>query len=250
MKKRFIIQLSILSIFSLFFGCATKVYQTKSIEYNTYRINKTDIPKNEITKLLTPYADSVNNSMNGIIGSFDMEMNKAQPESNLGNFMADAFLVMARKKYNTNVDIAFMNSGGIRLNTISPGNITTGKIFELMPFDNILLLLKIKGAILKELFDHISNRGGWPIAGATHNIMNKKAENILINGKALNLNEIYTITISDYVANGGDDCIMLKGIPQINNGYLQRDALLEYVKIQTANGKKVIANVEGRVKKL
>ena len=34
---------------------------------------------------------------------------------------------------------------------------------------------------------------------------------------------------NDYVANGGDDCTMLKPIPQLNNGYIFRDAVFDYL---------------------
>lgn len=69
----------------------------------------------------------------------------------------------------------------------------------------------------------------------------------MINGKPLDLNATYTVAHSDYVANGGSDCSMLKSVPQINKGYLMRDAILEYVSMQTAAGKTIQPIIENRV---
>jgi 2',3'-cyclic-nucleotide 2'-phosphodiesterase (5'-nucleotidase family) len=144
--------------------------------------------------------------------------------------------VMAEKKYGVKPDVAFVNYGGIRLPSVKAGIITRGKIYELFPFDNILLLVKIKGTVLQQFLDHISNRGGWPVAGMTMQIKNNKAVQVVIQGQPLDLNKDYTIALGDYTANGGDDAFMLKGLPQTNNGYLMRDALIDYAsKLKTIN---------------
>lgn len=192
--------------------------------------------------------------MNGVIGYVEKNMDKKLPESELGNFMADAYLHMAREKYNTQVDAAFMNYGGIRLNQIPVGNITTGRIFELMPFDNLLVLQKIKGSVLQEFLDLTANKGGWPVAGITMEIkdlpegqVGKKAVEIMIGGKRLDPESVYTVTNSNFVANGGENADMLKSIPQIVNGYLMRDALFDYIKWLKSQGRNISASVENRV---
>ena len=78
-------------------------------------------------------------------------------------------------------------------------------------------------------------------------IKDKKAVNVNINGKSLDVNASYTIVNSDYVANGGSDCIMLKGIPFSNKGYLLRDALIEFVTGLTQQGKPLDFTIEKRV---
>jgi 2',3'-cyclic-nucleotide 2'-phosphodiesterase (5'-nucleotidase family) len=183
-----------------------------------------------VQKFLQPYRDSLNSSMTEVLGQLETDLEKKQPECTLGNFMADAMYMMAQKKYSITPDAAFMNFGGIRLPSLKAGTITKGKMYELFPFDNILLLVKIKGEVLQQFLDHISGRGGWPVAGMTMQIQNKKAVNVLIGGKALDAAKEYIIALGDYTANGGDDAAMLRGLPQINNGYLMRDALIDYVK--------------------
>lgn len=232
------------------FACSPRVYRTDSLTYTGYRIKQDARKDPAINNMLTKYRDSVNSTMNGVIGNIANNLEKSQPECSLGNFMADAMMYGAGESFKRNVDGAFMNYGGIRLTQISKGPITTGKIFELMPFDNILVLQEMKGSQLKTFLDHISGRGAWPAAGITYDVKDKKAVNIMIKGKPLDENATYTICNSDYVANGGDDCSFLKAIPQINNGTLVRDALLNYVRHQTAMGMSIEAKVEGRVKKV
>jgi 2',3'-cyclic-nucleotide 2'-phosphodiesterase (5'-nucleotidase family) len=185
--------------------------------------------------------------MNNVVAVAGAELAKSQPEGALGNVLADAMLVKARASYKCNVDIAVINYEGIRLNSIPAGNITKGKIFELSPFDNILVLIKINGKLLQEFLNHISNKGGWPVSGVQWQIKNKIAINVIINGKPIDITAMYTIALTDYIANGGDDCIMLKSIPQINNGYLFRDAIMEYFADINKQGKEIVAQIENRV---
>ena len=78
-------------------------------------------------------------------------------------------------------------------------------------------------------------------------LKNKKAINVIIGGKALDPNAVYTVANSDFLANGGDNADMLRTIPQISNGYLMRDAILDYIKKLKSQGKNISANIENRV---
>ncbi len=184
--------------------------------------------------------------MNAVIGFSVYGLSKKQPESNIGNFMSNAMLAMATEKFKTKVDAAFVNYGGIR-SYVPKGDITPGKIYELMPFDNMIVLQKISGATLQEFLNHIASRNGWPVAGISFGIKEKQAVNVLINNQPLNLNATYTIANSDYVANGGDNCEMLKKIPQQNINLIFREALIDYVKQQTALGNSIDAKTENRI---
>jgi 2',3'-cyclic-nucleotide 2'-phosphodiesterase (5'-nucleotidase family) len=176
-----------------------------------------------------------------------MTLDKKQPEGTLGNVLADAMLAMAKDNYKTNVDLAIMNAGGIRLPSIAAGNITRGKIYELSPFDNVLVLLKVKGEVLQQLVDVAALKGGWPCAGISYQMKNKKAVNIVIGGTPLNVDATYTIALVDYIANGGDNCDMLRNIPQQNNGYLFRDAVIQYFSKMQQQGKQINGSLENRV---
>ncbi len=227
-------------------SCHT-AYESQSLQYKGYRINDSLQKNGSLQSMLQPYSDSVNKSMNDVVGRATQSLEKGQPESTLGNFMVDAFFIMAKEKYNVPVDAAFLNHGGIRLTQLPAGNVTRGKIFELMPFDNLLILQKLKGDVIQQFLDLTAGKGGWPVAGITMQIKDKKAVNVMIGGKPLDPNAVYTTVNSDFLANGGDNADMLRPVPQITNGYLMRDALFDYIIKLKSQGKDISAKTENRV---
>ena len=62
--------------------------------------------------------------------------------------------------------MAVMNKGGIRCNMPS-GDITRGLIMQMLPFDNRIVLLDIKGSDLAAGFDVMAGRLGDGVSNAT-----------------------------------------------------------------------------------
>ena len=56
------------------------------------------------------------------------------------------------------VDFAVINYGGMRIPAIPKGPITRGKIFELMPFDNLLVVVRLDVSILTQFINHMAAR--------------------------------------------------------------------------------------------
>ena len=228
---------------AIFFAvsCSTS-YKTENVQYSHYRIQQYDEGSKSLATIIKPYSDSVNKLMNVVIGYNAAQLEKKNERNTLGFFITDAYLEMAKQKFDSKVDAAFMNSGGIRLPEIPTGAITQGKIFELMPFDNLMVLLKVKGSLLKQYLDTLAADEGVIESGITMKIINKTAQEVFVGSKPLDLNGDYTIVHSDYVAmNSG----LLKNINRTTNGYLLRDALLDYVKFLNSQNKKVtVTNIE------
>ena len=233
-------------IISLTPGCKVS-YQPASLNYKSYRVSGNEQKDQKVQSVIQPYSDSVNKSMNDVIGFADNTLEKKSPSGSLGNFMVDVFLEMAKEKFKTHVDASIMNYGGIRLNQLPAGPVTRGKIFELMPFDNLLVLQQLPGSVLQQFLDLAASKGGWPVAGITMQVKDKKAVNIMVNGKPLDPLATYTIANSDFLGNGGDNADMLRTIPQQNTGYLMRDAIFDYISKLKATGNNIKANNETRV---
>ena len=227
-------------------GCATS-YQPNKVQYDSVRITDKAPKDAQVQALLKPYSDSVNSSMNKVIAELAIAMEKKMPEGTLNNLLADALLSEANAAYGK-VDAAFVNYGGVRISQIPAGPITIGKVFEVMPFDNLLIIQELKGTVFQEFLNNVAERGGWPVAGVQFVIKDKKAQDILVGGKPLDPQATYRVANSDYIANGGDDCDMLRKLPQINKGILMRDAFLQYFEAQTKQGKKLNAQLENRIR--
>ncbi len=220
--------------------------QNLTLDYTAYKISKEDKVDSSYINLLKPYRDSLNKQMDKVIGFATNTMYKKQPECALGNLLADCLKYMAAKKYNTTVDVGMVNFGGVR-SYIAKGDVTVGKVFELMPFDNVLIIQKLRGDTLQLLLNKIAEKGGWPISGLTMQIKDGKAINIVIDGKPLDASTYYNVANSDYIANGGDECNMLKGVKQLNAGYIIRDAIIDYFTTFKDQGNPIESKTEKRI---
>lgn len=215
-------------------SCNT-TYKAESVHYSNYRI-KQSASSNPVAAIISPYSDSVNKLMNMVIGYNETQLEKKRPGNTLGYFIADAYLEMARQKVDPNIDLAFMNSGGIRLPDLAAGAMTQGKVYELMPFDNLMVILKMKGSLLRQFLDTLAATEGVIASGINIEIVNKTTQRVMIGGKPLDLNEDYTIVHSDYVAMNSS---LLKNIERKTTSYLLRDAIIDYVKFTNSQGKKI-----------
>ena len=230
-----------------FLTACNTLYNPQSLEYADYRVKQQPITDSTIVKLLSPYSASLTASMSEVIATVAVTLEKKQPEGTLGNVMADAMLFAARKKFALPVDIGIVNYGGVRLNEVAPGPFTRGKLFELSPFDNNIVVLSMKGNELKQFLDFIAAAGGWPVAGMRMRISNKQATEITIGGKQLDMNAQYLVALSDYLANGGDNAAMLKTLPKQDGGFVYRSELEAYFGQLQKEGKKISATIEGRI---
>jgi len=203
----------------------------------------------KIDSLIAPYKNQVDVEMSKVIGQCSTLMNKEQPESALGNWSADAVAEMTAFYTKKEVDFAVLNYGGLRIGSLAAGSITKGKIFELMPFDNMLVLVEMKGRELDALFKYLVTKGGWPLSKSMRLVAGKDAtiRTVSINGQNIVHDKIYQVATIDYLANGGDNCDFFVGKAQKSTGVLLRNAVIEYVENQTKNEKTINAAKEGRL---
>ncbi|MES2689557.1 MAG: 5'-nucleotidase C-terminal domain-containing protein [Bacteroidota bacterium] len=180
---------------------------------------------------IAPYKQKLDAQMNVVIGSTSERLVKSLPDGALGNMMADACLDYANKTSDKPVDFCVLNYGGIRLPSIEQGDITLGKIYELMPFDNMIVSVELNGQQCMDLFKWIASWKGSPVAGISMVLNDSSASNVLINGVPFDYNKTYWVATTDYVANGGDKATMFAGAKTIVSNHKLRDAIIEYIKV-------------------
>ncbi len=228
-------------------SCSKKPVYAHAQPPQLYIIDTTAHTDSSLVKMLRPYKRGVDTQMQVVIGHTDMPLTKAQPESTLGNFVADAQL-MAARVIDQNVEASVSNYGGLRIPYMDAGPITRGKMYELMPFDNMLAIIEIPGTIVKQFCDFMATKKGWPVSGLTFTIKDNKAEDIAINGKPLNPNIYYKFAISDYVARGGDNCDFLSSCKKRFTSIFIRDAMMAYVVRLEKAGKPLHPQLENRIR--
>lgn len=227
---------------SLIIGCSSS-YNLSKQNYTANKITTETGSDDAITEKIEPYKSQLSKEMNIVIGEADCYMGPGQPESTIGNFVADLLLEYGKKNIDKEIDIAFVTKGGIRTD-IGKGKITKSKIFELMPFDNEMIILEVNKNLLDTLVNFTLERGGDPISGMT--IVKKEDGSFTYKVPNHNpQNNTYKILISDYLAGGGDKMKFWKhAVKKIQTGKLFRDIIIEYIQKK----KNVCSKLDDRIK--
>lgn len=203
-----------------------------------------------IFKGIQPYKKGLDSLMNKIVAISDGVLTKADYESTLSNFACDAVWVISSnilKQDSSKIDLIVLNKGGLR-NSLPQGNITIGHIYELMPFENELVMIKITGQQFQSFLKQLADKGNLPFKGMTLSVKNKQVSDVLIHHQSFDLNKTYTIITSDYLANGGDNCsFFTNAMERKNLDKKIRDAFIDYCQLLSANGQHIKPYTDGRV---
>ncbi|MBB6463918.1 5'-nucleotidase C-terminal domain-containing protein [Flammeovirga kamogawensis] len=222
--KKIPILLFILSIVS---GCNTSNNVLDSSEYNSLPIDKTLTSNPKMDSVVAPYKSKLDAQMNQVISFTNEDLVISNPVGTLGNFVCDLSVEMAEKETGTSIDMCLMNNGGLRA-PIFKGEITRRHVFKLMPFDNALYIVTMKGEAMKEMLIYIAERQE-PTSGLKMGIKDNKPVKPIINGVPFDENKEYKVLTSDYLYNGGDKMYFFqKSIKVENVDLLIRDAIMEY----------------------
>lgn len=197
-EKHFFVLLFV-GLITVFVSCNTANSITE-VKSELIEVNKE--PDENLLSTITPYKSKLSSELDEVIGYTELTLDKGKPESLLGNFLADLLIIEAEELINSSIDFCVINNGGIR-SMIPKGEITRRKIFELMPFENEMVVLTLKAESTKELFDYIAQRGGMPISGFQLSVKPDDTYTAEINGKTIDYSRNYTVLTSDYLADGG-----------------------------------------------
>ena len=192
-----------------------------------------DLPEDQQFKnVIEPYKQEVEGKMNTKISHTAVDLNKQGDNSNLGNLLADYTFEGADEWAKKNgipagVDGAVINVGGIR-STIGAGDILTKHVYEVMPFENEVVIVKMKGSDLQGLFDYyLKTQKNNPVAHLYIETDYNRVIKGLIKGKEVVPNQDYYIATSDYLALGGDNMAFFGKGELISTGLRLRDLFLE-----------------------
>jgi 2',3'-cyclic-nucleotide 2'-phosphodiesterase (5'-nucleotidase family) len=184
-----------------------------------------------------------------VLGTAPAALVKGPGESPLSNFVADLQRERASQVLGQPVPLGVMTNGGLRAG-FAAGPVTLGSVFELMPFENELVVLDAPGPVVQQLFDFAA-RSKMAVSGATYTVtFDGLPKDIRIDGQPFDVNQDKTwpIAISDYLASGGDNMGFFKTLTPRHTNVLLRNAIADHIRSLTKAGKPVTARIEGRVK--
>lgn len=235
------------------FPACHSAYRLTSVQGSRIEITSTydDAPDQEAAALLSPYKYKVDSIMLPIIGTSEMDMTIGRPESLLSNLVADALWNYSNTLPGQKVDFAVINLGGLR-STLPKGEITFGTVYKILPFENSLCILSMKGSDVRLLFQDIARVGGQGVSHVKLLLSKPTRAELVdatIGGEAIRDEQLYRVSTLDYLAEGNDGLgSFLKAEMRFcPEGATVRQIFLDYVKGKTAKGEKVTSLLDGRI---
>lgn len=232
MKNKFLLLGIVLATLT---ACKTTSLQVANVQtQKNISINNDLKNDEEFVKIIEPYKQKLDKEMNQKISHTNTDLTKQGDNSNLGNLLADYTFdgadEWAKTHLKKNVDAALINIGGIRT-TIGKGDIFLKSVFEVMPFENEVIIVKMKGTDLQGLFDYYAKtQVNNPVSHLYIETNGGQLTKSLINGKTINPSQDYYIATSDYLALGGDNMKFFAKGEAIPTGIRLRDLFIDYFK--------------------
>ncbi len=241
-------QLVFLAWFMILVGCSTTL-QPIGYSSHQYAMQADSLgADSSMLQLIAPYHAELEAQVKEVVGVSAQPLQKGLPESALGNLLADLALKAGRKEFGEG-DLSMLNYGGIRA-ALPADTIRRGHVMEMLPFANMLQLVRMDGVLLQTFLDHWASKGGTPMAGVRFGIAEGKAVEVLIKGEPLVPTATYSVIMPDYVANGGDGCGFLSEAAshQLGSQLLLEVAMTGLKEIYLKEGI-IQANKDGRIYK-
>lgn len=219
------------------------------ITWSNVPVDSTIQSDQKIEEVIFPYRQALDSIMGEVIGYAAHDLTTiGEYESNLGTFVTRLSLEQCESIFEMEIDVAVMNHHGGLRSPINKGAITLGEIFQVMPFENEMVLLEVPGPILLEVVDKINGSGSsmlWPV---TFTATESGPKDIELNGDPILSKEVYLMAISDYLANGGGGFSMLRSLKRIDVPAVKlRDIIVKEIRETTSRGESVDQRVSNHV---
>jgi 2',3'-cyclic-nucleotide 2'-phosphodiesterase (5'-nucleotidase family) len=226
------------------------------------RASKTLIDKSipddpAVDQMLLPYSAKVR-ALDTVIGKLEGDLKKGGlGAGSLGNFVTDGMRAQASAQLGRHIDLAVTNSGGLRKNAIAPGDLRVSDIYELLPFENKLVELEMTGEQVMRVFQILVSshdaQSGAIIRyreGTDKKLEFAGASLIGADGKKTEIDPAatYHVITIDYLLNvsGGNLAVFREAKSKKPLGITIRDAIIDYVKAETAAGRPIKSKLDGR----
>jgi 2',3'-cyclic-nucleotide 2'-phosphodiesterase/3'-nucleotidase/5'-nucleotidase len=185
--------------------------------------------------LVQRYADEVGPKVKEVITTLQAPLTREGDEYALGNLIVDA------QRAATGTQVALMNNGGIRTELLA-GPVRYEDLFRLQPFANTLVTMRLGGAQLLKALENVVGQGPRPDAHISgmrvqydpSAAVGKRVISATLNDGAPIIPEgVYTVTVNDFMAEGGDGYASLtEGTEVKKTGIVDLDTLIDYLRKQ------------------
>lgn len=233
----------LLNIF-VFSGCKDQKLHLTKIEGKQITITDSLGGNSEIEAYIKPFKDRIEKDLDSVLAYAADTYTKNDGEYNtaIGNFMADAVYSESnpifKNRTGKEIDMVLLNHGGIR-SILSKGHVSKRTAFGLMPFENSIVVVALKGEQVDSIMHYLSRgKRAHPVSGIKLKL--DKNDNIIeakVNGKNIEKDKTYYVATNDYLYNGGDNMSFFKTNDSLYVlDYKIRNALIDkFIKLDTIN---------------
>ena len=223
---------------SLLYSCKNQALSVSKIDGEEIQVTEAISSNPELDQFIAPYAKHIEKEMSATLAYAPKALSKGDAKYNtpIGNMEADAVMEMLTpifvSRMKDSLDVVLLNYGGIR-SSINKGDITTKTAYNIMPFENEAVVVKLNGKAMQELFQYLAkNQTAHPLAGAQLVLnTNGSIQKSLIQGKPVDTNQTYYVATNDYLQLGGDHMDFLaKTDTVIRMDYKLRNLFIDYFK--------------------
>src|SRR5690606_429438 len=166
-------------------------------------IDQSQETNKEIEEFIRHFSKHINKTLDSVVAYNPQDLNKSDGELNtaIGNLMADIVMEQAnpvfKSRTGNDIDLVLLNHGGIR-STIGRGPVTSRTAYNIMPFENEIVIAELTGGKIQEMLDYLeNNRTAHPLSGIQIEMNNNyKINRTLINGKPIDPSATYFVATS------------------------------------------------------
>lgn len=208
-----------------------------------------------MTGLIGKYARLSEELRNEVVGQITEDIVRAQNtagESPLGDVIADAQLEATAPEGFGEAVVAFMNPGGIRADLVyeqsgseGDGTVTYEEAFTVQPFSNTMTVMTLTGAQIETLLEQQWSGGNetsfpkilqvsdgftysWDALVAVGDRVDPA--DIVLNGVVIDPAVNYRVAVNSFLADGGDNFVVLREGTDRLGGDVDVDAFVDYIR--------------------
>jgi 5'-nucleotidase len=193
------------------------------------------VPDRTIAGVLAPAMEQVRALKAKPLGlTLETPIRRLTPVSPLGHLVTDALLAST-----PGADVALNNSGGGLRADLPRGPLTYGSVYEVMPFDNLVVQVRLTGRELRRVFaGHFTKSRrvlGFSGVQVRARCAGGSADVTMVrpSGAGIKDSDSLVVVVSDFLATGGDgllgSVIPSGGFPVDYGAPLVRDVLVQYL---------------------
>ena len=182
-----------------------------------------------------------------VVAHSTREMSKGYPESELSNWFVDIMIRKAEALSGRKVHMGIVNFGGIRAD-MPEGDVILDDLFSMFPFKNQITYVEHKGSTIRSILENMA-AGRFQVLGGVRVVaQDGRLVSVEIDGQPLEDDKVYGLATVNFLLYGGDGLKLAEdAVNLVKYDVDVIDAVLEHVYAETAAGRPIEYQTDGRV---